>query len=326
MKKMLAIALTLVMLLSTATVSVSASHIAFNIPGVPAPVEFDGEYSEDGDYLYYFESDNTIKLYGYIGEETELIIPEEIDGYTVSAIDRYFNAIAPRFSGIDFPKLTKVSFPNTIEQLILETCHFGEVVVPDSVRWLGLGDCTIKKINVPEGVEEFYMIFTRFDELELPKSVKLINNGFENPFIWSGESITIWPHFIPNMENLQIRGNLQINSGTVRGFENSYIESYAAKKDLNFESIGVFGDVNQDGKFNGKDVLELRKSIVGLESSIDEYNSDVNFDGRINGKDVLAIRKQLVGLTSYLGEDTEPDDTTPVETPSDIVVEMPDNL
>ena len=127
---------------------------------------------------------------------------------------------------------------------------------------------------------------------------------------------------------LQLRKELleDVKDARAHGDFSENFEYYAAKNSHNFESIGVFGDVNQDGNFNGKDVLELRKSIVGLESSIDEYNSDVNFDGKINGKDVLAIRKQLVGLTSYFGEDIMFDVPTPVETPSDLVVEIPDNV
>lgn len=56
------------------------------------------------------------------------------------------------------------------------------------------------------------------------------------------------------------------------------------------------GDVNSDGSINGKDVLLLRKYIVGLDSSLTYENADLTGDCLINGKDVLSIRKYIVGL------------------------------
>ena len=77
-------------------------------------------------------------------------------------------------------------------------------------------------------------------------------------------------------------------------------------------SASQLGDVNSDGSINGKDVLALRKYIVGLDSNIDEASADVNSDGNINGKDVLMLRKYIVKLIDSLGEQKEevivPDD------------------
>ena len=60
----------------------------------------------------------------------------------------------------------------------------------------------------------------------------------------------------------------------------------------------TIGDVNDDGNVNGKDVLALRKYIVGLigEADINVDAADCNYDGNINGKDVLQLRKAIIGL------------------------------
>ena len=60
----------------------------------------------------------------------------------------------------------------------------------------------------------------------------------------------------------------------------------------------IIGDVNDDGNVNGKDVLALRKYIVGLigEADINLDAADCNYDGNINGKDVLQLRKAIIGL------------------------------
>ena len=60
------------------------------------------------------------------------------------------------------------------------------------------------------------------------------------------------------------------------------------------ENSNILGDINGDSSINGKDVLTLRKNIVGLP--VDVFvteNADVNEDGNINGKDVLLLRKIL---------------------------------
>ena len=58
----------------------------------------------------------------------------------------------------------------------------------------------------------------------------------------------------------------------------------------------LYGDANEDGNVNMKDVLLLRKYLVGMQVSFNAVNSDVTFDGNVNMKDVLLLRKYLVGL------------------------------
>lgn len=60
----------------------------------------------------------------------------------------------------------------------------------------------------------------------------------------------------------------------------------------------IIADVNSDGNINGKDVLALRKFIVGLstENDVDINACDINADGNVNGKDVLMLRKYIIGL------------------------------
>ena len=60
-----------------------------------------------------------------------------------------------------------------------------------------------------------------------------------------------------------------------------------------------YGDVNGDGKVNAKDVLKIRKALVGNETgTYYKAAGDVNADKNVNAKDVLKIRKYLVDKTS----------------------------
>lgn len=55
-----------------------------------------------------------------------------------------------------------------------------------------------------------------------------------------------------------------------------------------------FGDINNDGKTNAKDVTELMKYNVGAIKDINHLKADVNVDGKINAKDVIEIMKGIV--------------------------------
>lgn len=58
----------------------------------------------------------------------------------------------------------------------------------------------------------------------------------------------------------------------------------------------IYGDVNDDGTVNGKDVTLIRRCIAGgYDISINEQAADVNCDGTINGKDVTLIRRYIAG-------------------------------
>ena len=316
MKKLLAITLTLVMILGTISISAAAMSTSFFF-------NFEGNYSADGNYAYDVLDNGTISVVSYLGDEKEIVIPETIDGYTVSLVSSHFGN-ADREGKLPNLTLDKITYPSTAKTVGLINLLVKEIVVPEGVKSIWLHSVEVEKINIPEGVTSLYLrMCDHLKELDLPKSLTVVNESGLPFGCGSLEKVTVQPNSTVIHDDAFDGSSKNI---TFYGYKNSYIEDYTQRNGYKFESIGIFGDVNQDGSFNGKDVLELRKSIVGLESSIDEYNSDVNFDGRINGKDVLAIRKQLVGLTSYLGEDTEPDDTTPVETPSDIVVEIPDNV
>ena len=62
----------------------------------------------------------------------------------------------------------------------------------------------------------------------------------------------------------------------------------------------LFGDTNNDGAINMKDVLVMRKFIAGMNVEINEEAADVNHDERINMKDVLLMRKFIANIiTSF---------------------------
>ncbi len=55
------------------------------------------------------------------------------------------------------------------------------------------------------------------------------------------------------------------------------------------------GDVNGDGKVNGKDVTALSRHLAGWDVEVNELAADVNGDGVVNGKDVTLLSRYLAG-------------------------------
>ena len=85
--------------------------------------------SEDGVYEYSVLEDGTIEITDYYGSENDLMIPSEIDGYTVTRIgyDAFYNE--------DF---TNVSIPDTVTEIgpyAFQNCSYlTSIVIPDSVN------------------------------------------------------------------------------------------------------------------------------------------------------------------------------------------------
>ncbi len=106
-----------------------------------------------GDYEYIIRRDGTVEITDYTGNATELEIPSEIDGKTVTVIGR--SAFG------ECEKLTSVTIPEGVT--IIEMCAFymcpslESVSIPESVRIIGHGafaHCiALTSVVIPGGVE-----------------------------------------------------------------------------------------------------------------------------------------------------------------------------
>ena len=294
MKKLLAITLTLVMLLGTIGISVSADMKIMTKSEIEEYFNFHcsrviGTIISDTVpfYSYIRTGYNTIELIEYWGGDDnwpEIEIPETVDGATVLSIN-------PRFGDTDTylgaRGVTYAVFPKTITKLGLNSCDIKELVVPETVTELGFYYCDTERVTLFDSVKTLYLVGNKYIEL-------LVYKTGTNELSQLSKDTVIY------------------------GVSGSYAEKYANEYGCIFVDIQKkLGDINNDTAINGKDVLDLRKYLIGLTDTINTDNADVNGDGKINGKDVLHLRKYLVGLVTWLGVN---------ETPSDIVVETPDNL
>ncbi len=106
------------------------------------PVDNVTEY-ESGDYRYYLNSDNEAVISRYLGKDSEVIVPETIDGYTVGEIgtsafaggeydEAYFDIV------IDKDQITSIVLPETVKKIGAFAFEYNTSLVsvdfPDAVR------------------------------------------------------------------------------------------------------------------------------------------------------------------------------------------------
>ena len=63
----------------------------------------------------------------------------------------------------------------------------------------------------------------------------------------------------------------------------------------------LYGDANDDGEVNMKDVLLMRKFLANIPVTVNKKTADANGDGDVNMKDVLMVRKYLANIIDDLG-------------------------
>src|SRR5699024_9010840 len=101
----------------------------------------------DGDYLYEVNDDgNTVTVIGYIGNSTDINIPEQIDGKDVTVIGR---------EAFRYTNLQKVIIPGSvveIEKAAFADNNLTSLEIPDSVTGIGeyvFSDNNLTSVDIP---------------------------------------------------------------------------------------------------------------------------------------------------------------------------------
>lgn len=143
--------------------------------------------SADGLWKYQVLENNTASIYSgdplscaYLGSETEVEVPSEIDGHTVTEIG---------VSAFDScSRITKITIPSTIERLGIYAFNgcksLVDINIPNSITDIPTGafrNCkALSDIDLPYGIEkigEGAFGGTSFEYLEIPESVTEIGAG-----------------------------------------------------------------------------------------------------------------------------------------------------
>ncbi len=94
-------------------------------------VVYNAQY--DGDYVYTVNDNNELKIEKYIGSETEVVIQNEMFGYTVTAIAE---------GAFSYSPITSITLPNTLTDIgayAFRWTQLTQITIPASVENLGEG-------------------------------------------------------------------------------------------------------------------------------------------------------------------------------------------
>lgn len=219
-----------------------------------------------GDYRYENIDGNSIIFWEYLGSDTDLVVPEKIDGKTVTMLARgaFYNQA----------NLKSITLPKTLTYI--KGCAF----------W---GCTSLESVVIPDGVsaiEEY--VFTECYNLKsvtIPKSVTSIGDRL---FFLLNSDITIYGY----------------EGSYAQSYVNSYTDSNKLKFVAIDGKKVLKGDANGDGIVNVSDVTHMQFHISGSKNDdgmpiIDVSNKavlealDLNGDGKLTVSDVTDLQMYI---------------------------------
>lgn len=146
------------------------------------PTARNTEETTDG-FTYFVQDDGTIAIMKYTGGLSDVTIPSEINGRTVSTIGN--EAFAKQ--NLTAP-LTSVVIPDSITTIYNYAFAFNdtltEITLPDSITWIGSSvfvDCGFTSIRLPQNLtiinEYLFMDCTSLENIKLPENITAINRS-----------------------------------------------------------------------------------------------------------------------------------------------------
>ena len=136
--------------------------------------------SQDGFEYDLYERRGCVTICGYNGSETELTIPEELDGWRVASVSSL------RGEGKD--KVERIVFPETLTELGHSVCYgyraLREVVLPprlERIENCAFEECeSLERVDIPSGVVyigKYAFWDTALGEVTLPDALTRIEDG-----------------------------------------------------------------------------------------------------------------------------------------------------
>lgn len=266
-KKAIATIIAAVMLTSAfSAIQFTANAAEVNVPKVSQSRDAEHYVITSGDYRYENIDGNSIIFWEYLGSDTDLVVPEKIDGKTVTMLARgaFYNKT----------NLKSITLPKTLTYI--KGCAF----------W---GCTSLESVVIPDGastIEEYaFAECYSLKSVTIPKSVTLIGDRL---FFLLNSDITIYGY----------------EGSYAQSYVNSYTDSNKLKFVAIDGKKVLKGDANSDGIVNVSDVTHMQFHISGSKNDdgtpiIDENDKavletlDLNGDGKLTVSDVTDLQMYI---------------------------------
>lgn len=266
-KKAIATIIAAVMLTSAfSAIPFTANAAEVNVPKVSQSRDAEHYVITSGDYRYENIDGNSIIFWEYLGRDTDLVVPEKIDGKTVTMLARgaFYNQA----------NLKSITLPKTLTYI--KGCAF----------W---GCTSLESVVIPDGVstiEEYaFAECYSLKSVTIPKSVTSIGDRL---FFLLNSDITIYGY----------------EGSYAQNYVNSYTDSKKLKFVAIDGKKVLKGDANGDGIVNVSDVTHMQFYISGSKNDdgtpiIDENDKavlealDFNGDGKLTVSDVTELQMYI---------------------------------
>lgn len=234
------------------------------------------ETRKSGDFRYTLKNNGTATIVGYTGSGDNIIIPQMLDGYTVTAIgdgaflitDEILNSFEDPYNDLDNYLAIKISvtLPNTIKSIgdfAFYTKNVVSINLPDSLEYIGKG-AFVGSNAITYRISANHPTFAVVDGALYDKSQKKLIWGKEDATIPEGIKI-IGDYACYEVPNCGInRNGIALPStieeiGDYAFYGNSYSFKYGTTDLIfgqNLHKIGAyaFSDINFSGPYWSKDI------------------------------------------------------------------------
>lgn len=301
-KKSIAIALIVLMLLTTMTFSIFEKVFAIEntdqddenkdivrrcivLVATPNGTNMEEQY----EYVMNNDGPNTCTIVGYIGTIYSNILPSTLEGHTVT-----------RIGDGAFKNLDKFT---------------GGITIPDSVISIGddaFSGCTmVTSLTLGKNTKSIgnraFSGCSEMLELDLKKVESIGDEAFKDcnkmnqaKLVFDGTIKNLGSRVFSNctLQEIEFKGNVapQIKADTFEGFNGKRIipEDNSTYSGMGWKGSSVLGeilgDLNQDGRVTADDAAEALEIFkTQSETAEDRNRGDMNRDGRINAEDAALI-------------------------------------
>ena len=276
-------------------------------------------YTDPHEFNYKLYGEDTYYISDYIGSNTIVTIPSEIDGKKIVAVmrkDRDANAQAADIEKIYVSEgITEIG-----KYAFAEYKKLNEIELPSGLTTIGANsfyNCqSLESIEIPEGVTSLgpstFNACSNLISVTIPESVTKV--GRQAFFNCTSLAEIIFNGTPEQWNNIEFEdGNDKLKNATItfKNGETIKIDSSTdtqtdtdTSNDTNTDTENVEykpmarGDVDGDGKISAKDSMSIQRYVLHFKK-FDENQlraGDVDGDGKVTNKDAMNILRYTINI------------------------------